>query len=237
MPTFYILPGDWDAFQKAVAKHPKSIWIRKPLASSRGRGVGVLSAPSKVPKACKKCLVQQYIRRPFLINGLKFDLRLYVLVTSFRPLRVYIYPDGLVRFATSEYSQARSTLKNKSVHLTNVSINKKHSGFKVHSEDGKGSKWSFTPLLEHLREHGADVDQIWDQMHRIVALTMLAVEPSMSMQVSALVPVLQHELRIYMGQFARLSPHEPCPHAQSAAECGFVGKTPSQEWPRYVLLQ
>jgi tubulin polyglutamylase TTLL4 len=183
LPAFHVLPKDWDAFQLAVARHPKRIWIRKPLASSRGRGVGVLAAPSNVSKTCKKCLVQQYIRKPYLVNRLKFDLRVYVLVTSFRPLRVYIYPDGLVRFAASEYSYARSTLKNKNVHLTNVSINKLHSGFKAHAADGEGSKWSFTPLFKHLQEQGADVSQLWDQIHRIVALTMLAVEPNMSSQV------------------------------------------------------
>lgn len=57
---------------------------------------------SQLPKRMS-LVVQEYISNPYLINGSKFDLRLYVLVTSFDPLRIYLYPDGLVRFASGEF--------------------------------------------------------------------------------------------------------------------------------------
>lgn len=44
--------------------------------------------------------VCRYIHKPYLISGSKFDLRIYVYVTSYDPLRIYIYSDGLVRFAS-----------------------------------------------------------------------------------------------------------------------------------------
>ena len=48
-------------------------------------------------------LSSSYVRKPYLIRGRKFDIRLYVLVTGFNPLRVYVFDDGLVRFATQKY--------------------------------------------------------------------------------------------------------------------------------------
>jgi len=69
-------------------------------------------------------LASKYISKPHLLRGYKYDLRIYVLVTSFEPLRVYIFEDGLVRLATQPYS-TKGTLHKRFVHLTNYSVNKK----------------------------------------------------------------------------------------------------------------
>lgn len=63
-----------------------------------------------------------------MINGLKFDLRLYVLVTSMDPWRIYIYNEGLARFAVDVYDPATSK-DQKHAHLTNFSLNKKNDKF------------------------------------------------------------------------------------------------------------
>jgi hypothetical protein len=49
---------------------------------------------------------------PLLIDNLKFDLRIYVALTSIHPLRIYMYEDGLVRFATNEYQNTKEAMGN-----------------------------------------------------------------------------------------------------------------------------
>jgi Tubulin-tyrosine ligase family len=73
-------------------------------------------------------VISRYISNPLLINGHKFDLRIYAVVTSFEPLRIYVYKEGLARFASEEYSNKLSK-DNKYAHLTNYSVNKKNENY------------------------------------------------------------------------------------------------------------
>jgi hypothetical protein len=47
-----------------------------------------------LPPAPPAKIVQEYIDRPMLLDSYKFDLRVYVLVTSVMPLRAYLYEVG-----------------------------------------------------------------------------------------------------------------------------------------------
>ena len=73
-------------------------------------------------------VISRYISNPLLINGHKFDLRIYVVVTSYEPLRVYVFKEGLARFASESYS-TKLNKNNKYIHLTNYSVNKKNDKF------------------------------------------------------------------------------------------------------------
>ncbi len=74
--------------------------------------------------------MSRYIDNPLLCFGHKFDLRLYVVVTSFEPLRIYIYREGLARFASEVYSNDDIVSEQaKYSHLTNYSINKNNVNY------------------------------------------------------------------------------------------------------------
>ena len=104
------------------------MWIIKPHNSSQGKGIFLVDDISQVP-IDDSLIVSRYIDNPLLLNGLKFDLRVYVMVTSFEPLRIYVYNEGLARFASEPYNDPETTKDTRYAHLTNYSINKKNSRY------------------------------------------------------------------------------------------------------------
>ena len=76
--------------------------IFKPEAGCQGKGIFITKNIKEV-KTTERYICQEYIQRPILIDSYKFDLRIYVLITSCDPLRVFTYYEGLGRFCTQEY--------------------------------------------------------------------------------------------------------------------------------------
>lgn len=71
----------------------------KPEAMSQGKGIFLTRKLDDIDQSTH-CVVQRYMHKPFLIDGLKFDLRIYVLVAGVDPLRLFIFHEGLTRLAT-----------------------------------------------------------------------------------------------------------------------------------------
>eukprot|EP00347_Sterkiella_histriomuscorum_P002781 403366823 len=180
VPLTFQYPQEITSLQQEMQKRKEQLWIFKPCASSQGKGIFVTQNLDQIPLK-QNFIVSEYVKNPYLINGLKFDLRIYVAVTSINPLRVYIYEEGLTRFATQKYNN--NDLSNLYVHLTNYSINKFNSeGFIPNQNpdlDNTGSKWSLSALKNFLLKNFKQnqVDSLNDQINDMVIKTIIAVEP------------------------------------------------------------
>ncbi|KAI6654140.1 Tubulin polyglutamylase TTLL4 isoform X4 [Oopsacas minuta] len=178
LPQTFILPGDYESFKyNWNIQGPETRWIKKPLASARGIGVELIQTLADIPKD-KPLIVQRYITNPLLINESKCDLRIYVYVTSFDPLIVYIYKDGVARFATEKYSNSSEDIHNRFIHLTNYSVNKMNPNFHITKDGSKaeGHKWTLTTFWRILQQNGIDTNRIWEEIKSMVLKTIISVD-------------------------------------------------------------
>jgi tubulin polyglutamylase TTLL6/13 len=103
-PKTWLLPYEAVDFKNNFNSKGKSrkTFIVKPEAGSQGDGIFLTKTLNKIDPE-DHCVAQEYIHKPYLIDDLKFDLRIYVMVYGTDPLRIYLYKEGLARFATTTY--------------------------------------------------------------------------------------------------------------------------------------
>ncbi len=140
-PSFYLEYRTCAATEALENSCPQSavdgcenVWVMKPSFSSRGIGIQCLNS---IKEACARGhrvqakVVQKYVEKPFLLllpgpkgrmEKRKFDVRQWVLVTSFSPLVVYMFTGCYMKICGSEYSLA--DLKDKYRHVSNYSVQK-----------------------------------------------------------------------------------------------------------------
>ncbi|KAH7698852.1 tubulin-tyrosine ligase [Aphelenchoides avenae] len=173
MPKTYILPKDAQKLKIYLSAPVKRHVILKPPASARGTGIEIVSKFNKIPTK-PPLVAQHYVERPLTINGFKFDLRLYVYVNSLDPLRIYLYEEGLVRFASIAYSNSTSSYTNQYMHLTNYSINKlaQSDG----ASDGPVPKWKLSDFWIYLRNMGLNASQLREDIKDVAIKAVIACE-------------------------------------------------------------
>ena len=124
-PRTWSLPLELDAFKHYCARKRNGMYIVKPSGGCQGAGIYLVTGPNELQKTKASAVVQEYVRTPLLLDGFKFDLRCYCLVLSVKPLVIYVYKDGMARFATHPYQPPDDTnMHDVFMHLTNYSLNK-----------------------------------------------------------------------------------------------------------------
>ncbi|XP_052816470.1 probable tubulin polyglutamylase TTLL9 isoform X3 [Mya arenaria] len=186
-PTTYELPSEYHIFVEEFKKNQGIIWIMKPAAKSQGRGIFLfrklkditdwkkgeyqpLTDPNReVPETY---VVQRYIEDPYLIGGRKFDIRVYVLVVSYNPLKVWLYRSGFARFSNSRFSL--DSIEDAYVHLTNVAVQKTAPDY----DPDKGCKWATQQLRSYLTaKHGSDAARrVFQGIDNIIIKSLQSVQ-------------------------------------------------------------
>lgn len=210
MPDHYVLPEELDAYvthmrERLEAQASASgdgsvredIWILKPGNGSKGSGIflhrprpdsgwGGAVAPREVRE--HRGVTSVYIDPPYLMDGLKSDLRVYVLLTSACPLRCYVYPEGLARFATESYDT--DDLDVRCAHLTNYSLNKHSAAFDGHADADAGSKRSLSAFRRRLISDVGEqrAAKVWRDVDELIVNTLLAAAKHMHEASEALCP-------------------------------------------------
>ncbi|KAL0231042.1 hypothetical protein GEMRC1_010447 [Eukaryota sp. GEM-RC1] len=177
VPATFVLPQEASALRKFHNTTPAAKYIKKPKSGANGINIKLLNNLNDFNFSKASCVIQSYIPS-YLIDGYKFDCRIYVAVTSIDPLIIYVYSNGLGRFATVRMN-AKSSSTSRLMHLTNFSIQKKQKNFVPNQSlenDGEGSKWSLKALMSHLESEGHDIDRLYSDIYDVIIKTIISVE-------------------------------------------------------------
>jgi hypothetical protein len=164
---------------KKLKKERKIVYFRK-IGAEVHKGEGVFPVDDEEEKTIRELykngalcgkvednnVMQYFIHNPLLLEGRKFDFRIYMLIASTNPLIAY-YHDGYLRMSLHAYD-AKS--KEKGVFLTNTAVSRPL--FEIAAKNGtyKGltleeikqkSYWLYPQLHEYLTKVGKVNDTNW----------------------------------------------------------------------------
>ncbi|MCL4124964.1 UNVERIFIED_CONTAM: hypothetical protein GTU68_052470 [Idotea baltica] len=164
----------------------RNVWIVKPGAQSRGRGIFLLNHLEEILALVQspliyqtKYVVQKYMERPLLIYNTKFDIRQWFMVTDWNPLTVWMYKDSYLRFCSQQYDL---TNNDEAIHLSNNAIQCKYMNGARDNNLPDENMWDCHQFKDYLRSKGQEDAYekiIHPGMKDALIATMLAAQVQM----------------------------------------------------------
>ena len=154
---------------KVILDKDSAPWILKLSTGKRALGISIITSSKDVLNDNHDYIAQRYITNPFLVGGRKFHLRLYLVITNLNPVRALLHKEGLVLFASSNYSSDPQTLQNFRIHLTNAAVADRTKRQSVSNSMLLSELWK---LLE--TEYGVDTESLWSEIVHIMTKIVLS---------------------------------------------------------------
>jgi len=164
LPKSYILPFMNSQLLRRISKKGEK-FIIKPDSGSLGQGITIVEPGMEFSPDDSLAVAQKYIPS-FLLDDTKFDLRIYVLISSLSPLEIYVYRDGLARFCSEKNGSSSSYSQ-----ITNVTYNKTN----IEAENFENISKLISDVFPRLkREYDVNIDELWRKIDNVVVLTIIA---------------------------------------------------------------
>ncbi|XP_056636211.1 probable tubulin polyglutamylase ttll-15 isoform X2 [Diorhabda sublineata] len=179
IPPAFKLPIDKEKLLEYSKNRPNITFVQK---DNDHRNIKIRKI-SDVDLDREGTFLQEYIDKPLLVNGHRFDIGIYTIITSVEPLRIYIYNgEGLLRFCPDKYYPFDSELVDKYVVGDDyLPVWEVPDLDYYYNQLGFGMKDS---LNAYLKAQGKDPNVIWTQIEDAIRTVVIAKEP-------AIVDVLQ----------------------------------------------
>lgn len=171
IPKSFKLPDDRDKFMEYAKQYPDKKFVQK---HNQHRHISIKSFKD-IDFADNDTFLQEFVDNPLLVDGHKFDIGVYVIITSINPLRVYMYKgDILFRYCPVKYYPFDEKNVDKYIvgddYLPTWEVPSLSS---LYSGLGFGMKDSFDA---YLRSKHRDPTGIWTQVEDAIRLAILSKE-------------------------------------------------------------
>lgn len=171
----YVYPKDknkiYNSFKDYKIKS-NNLWIIKQKEESTNSKAHFFKSMKNIPK---EFVMSKYLTNPHLIDGKKYHLRLYALISGIKPLRIYLYNEGFAHIAKNKFSLDKKYFDNKSVHLTN-SIDNNKNNFYFINEKAKNNtnKMNLFEYRNYLKKENIDYAQLREKLIDTIIKTVIS---------------------------------------------------------------
>ena len=166
-------------FKNYIINKSNCLWMIKPKLGSIGNNISILKDFSHKKIKLNEYIITKYLDNPHLIKGYKYDIRFYGLVSSIKPLKLYLYNEGYVRLCSEKYNFSYKSIDKKYGFITNLSLNKKNKEKYIYPKNirnlEKSHLWDLETLQKYYKRNNINYNKIFFDVGDIFIKALLTV--------------------------------------------------------------